>query len=48
MAGWRKPSPDNWVLPWDDGDDPPDAGVREPRRPPLSPRQGAAALPEPD
>jgi hypothetical protein len=54
-AGWwimrlRKASPRDWDhLAWDDGEDPPpDAGVREPRNPPLSPREGTAALPEPD
>jgi hypothetical protein len=43
---WRKPSAADFA--WLDGEDPPDAGVREPRVPPLSPRGGAAALPEPD
>ena len=45
---WRKPSDVDWLLGWNEGDGPPDGGVREPRRPPLSPRSGAAALPEPD
>ena len=46
---WRKPERsgwEGWDPRWDDG--PPDAGVREPRRPPPSPLQGAAELPEPD
>jgi hypothetical protein len=47
-ATWRKPSDVDWLLGWRHGDDPPDGGVREPRRPPLAPRSGAAALPEPD
>jgi hypothetical protein len=45
-VSWQKPSAlDLWLL---GGEDPPDTGVREPRVPPLQPRGGAAALPEPD
>ena len=44
---WRKPSDLDWLLGRPD-DEPPDGGVREPRRPPLTPRSGAAVLPEPD
>jgi hypothetical protein len=47
-ATWRKPSDLDWLLGWRDGGDSPGGGVREPRRPPLAPRSGAAALPEPD
>ena len=54
MAGWwvvrwHKTEPSGWEG-WDPrwDDDSPDAGVREPRIPPLSPRHGAAELPEPD
>jgi hypothetical protein len=46
---WRKTDPTGWKG-WDPrwDDDSPDSGVREPRRPPPSPLQGAAELPEPD
>ena len=47
---WRRPAGtgwEGWNLGWDD-DGSPGAGVREPRRPPPSPLQGAAELPEPD
>jgi hypothetical protein len=47
-AHWRKPSELDWILAWRRGDDEPGGGVREPRRPPLAPRSGAAELPEPD
>jgi len=43
---WERSGWEDWDPRWDD--DSPDTGVREPRRPPPSPLQGATELPEPD
>jgi hypothetical protein len=42
VVRWRKPSPWDWLLAWGGGEEPPDAGVREPRRPPPNPPRTAA------
>jgi hypothetical protein len=47
---WRKQTLPDWNRGWDDREDPPPAGVREPATPPLLDHDGSVALrvPHPD